>query len=106
MIGRFYKDKKVLITGVTGFKGSWLATWLILLKAKVYGIGYQPNKNKKSEKISTKLRVPTPQWSCNRTFKEPQGVIFGTFGGGSGLILCCCLFFMLCFVFFGAPGPT
>ena len=47
MIGRFYKDKKVLITGVTGFKGSWLATWLILLKAKVYGIGYQPNKNKK-----------------------------------------------------------
>ena len=22
MIGRFYKDKKVLITGVTGFKGS------------------------------------------------------------------------------------
>jgi hypothetical protein len=22
-----------------------------------------------------------PQWSCNRTFTEPQGVIFGTFGG-------------------------
>lgn len=44
---KFYKNKKVLITGVTGFKGSWLATWLILLGAKVYGIGYQPNQNKK-----------------------------------------------------------
>jgi len=64
MIGRFYKDKKVLITGVTGFKGSWLATWLILLKAKVYGIGYQPNKNKKlfynlglQKKIKRKLKI-------------------------------------------------
>jgi len=43
----FYKKKKILITGVTGFKGSWLATWLIMLGADVYGIGYQPNKNRK-----------------------------------------------------------
>jgi CDP-glucose 4,6-dehydratase len=33
-----YKDKKILITGHTGFKGSWLSTWLIQLGAKVYGI--------------------------------------------------------------------
>lgn len=33
-----YKDKKVLITGNTGFKGSWLTLWLIQLGAKVYGI--------------------------------------------------------------------
>jgi len=32
-----YKNKKVLITGNTGFKGSWLSTWLILLGADVYG---------------------------------------------------------------------
>jgi len=25
MLDKFYKNKKVLITGVTGFKGSWLA---------------------------------------------------------------------------------
>jgi CDP-glucose 4,6-dehydratase len=43
----FYKNKRVLITGVTGFKGAWLAYWLKLLGAKVTGIGYSPNNNKK-----------------------------------------------------------
>ncbi len=33
-----YKDKKVLITGHTGFKGSWLSLWLENLGAKVFGI--------------------------------------------------------------------
>ena len=32
-----YKNKKVLITGNTGFKGSWLSTWLVMLGAEVYG---------------------------------------------------------------------
>ena len=33
-----YKNKKVLITGNTGFKGSWLTAWLLKLGAKVHGI--------------------------------------------------------------------
>ena len=33
-----FKGKKVLITGNTGFKGSWLTCWLIKLGALVYGI--------------------------------------------------------------------
>jgi CDP-glucose 4,6-dehydratase len=37
MYENIYKNKKVLITGHTGFKGSWLATWLLQLGAKVYG---------------------------------------------------------------------
>ena len=32
-----YSSKKVLITGHTGFKGSWLTQWLLLLNANVYG---------------------------------------------------------------------
>lgn len=32
-----YQGKKVLITGNTGFKGSWLTTWLLSLGAEVYG---------------------------------------------------------------------
>ena len=32
-----YQGKKVLITGNTGFKGSWLSTWLTMLGADVYG---------------------------------------------------------------------
>ena len=43
----FYKNKKVLITGATGFKGAWLSLWLNILGAKVYGIGYKPNNNKR-----------------------------------------------------------
>ena len=43
---KFYKNKKVLITGATGFKGAWLTSWLLLLGAKVYGTGKNPNKNK------------------------------------------------------------
>jgi len=33
-----YHGKKVLITGHTGFKGSWLSTWLKHLGAEVFGI--------------------------------------------------------------------
>jgi CDP-glucose 4,6-dehydratase len=34
----FYQDKKVLITGHTGFKGGWLSKWLIDLGATVAGL--------------------------------------------------------------------
>lgn len=38
----FYQNKKVLITGHTGFKGSWLSIWLKHLGADVIGIGLDP----------------------------------------------------------------
>jgi CDP-glucose 4,6-dehydratase len=34
---RFWKDKRVFITGHTGFKGSWLSLWLQRLSAEVTG---------------------------------------------------------------------
>ena len=37
MFKNIYKDKRVLITGHTGFKGSWLCTWLLDLGAIVAG---------------------------------------------------------------------
>ena len=43
LFGGIYKDKKVLLTGHTGFKGSWLALWLEQMGAKVYGYAL-PNK--------------------------------------------------------------
>lgn len=39
----FYKGKKVLVTGHTGFKGSWLCSILLECGAEVCGIGLQPN---------------------------------------------------------------
>ncbi len=38
MFDHNYTGKKVLITGHTGFKGSWLAVWLLKLGAEVIGI--------------------------------------------------------------------
>ena len=39
----FYKGKRVLVTGHTGFKGSWLAKILAMAGAEVYGYALSPN---------------------------------------------------------------
>jgi CDP-glucose 4,6-dehydratase len=39
----FYKDKKVLVTGHTGFKGTWLCKVLINAGAEVTGFSLEPN---------------------------------------------------------------
>ena len=38
MFNNIYDNKKVLVTGNTGFKGSWLSTWLLKLGAEVIGV--------------------------------------------------------------------
>jgi CDP-glucose 4,6-dehydratase len=38
----YYRNKKVLVTGHTGFKGAWLCLMLESLGARVYGIGLEP----------------------------------------------------------------
>jgi CDP-glucose 4,6-dehydratase len=38
MFHEVYKNKKILITGHTGFKGSWLTTWMLNLGAEIIGI--------------------------------------------------------------------
>lgn len=45
MFKNLYKGKKVLITGHTGFKGSWLAIWLRELGANVIGYALDPPSN-------------------------------------------------------------
>ena len=45
MFGNFFKDKKILVTGHTGFQGSWLTLWLKLLGAKVIGYSLPPPTN-------------------------------------------------------------
>lgn len=41
----FYKNKKVFITGHTGFKGSWLSLWLKMLGAELKGYALAPETN-------------------------------------------------------------
>lgn len=42
MVTDFWKDKTVLVTGHTGFKGSWLSLWLQSLGANVVGYALAP----------------------------------------------------------------
>ena len=42
MFCNIYKGRRVLLTGQTGFKGSWLAYWLLKLGAHVQGISRHP----------------------------------------------------------------
>lgn len=41
----FWNGKRVLLTGHTGFKGTWMALWLESLGARVFGFGLEPDSD-------------------------------------------------------------
>lgn len=45
MFGNSFAGKRVWISGTTGFKGSWLAEWLLRLGADVHAVALPPNTN-------------------------------------------------------------
>ena len=48
----FYRGKRVLVTGHTGFKGSWLSIWLHELGAEVIGVAKDPATDKDNYVLS------------------------------------------------------
>ncbi len=48
----FYQGKKVLVTGHTGFKGSWLCLWLHRMGAKVVGVALDPQTERDNYVLS------------------------------------------------------
>ncbi len=55
---KIFKNKKIIITGHTGFKGSWLTAWLTILGAKVIGISNNvPTKPSHFETIKIKNKI-------------------------------------------------
>lgn len=64
LFNEFYKNKRVLVTGHTGFKGSWLSIWLHEMGAEVVGVGLEPYSEKDNyvlsgigEKIKADIRA-------------------------------------------------
>ena len=51
-----FNNKKVLITGHTGFKGSYLCVLLNLFNAKVYGYALKPEKNSLYEILTNEIK--------------------------------------------------
>ena len=57
MLKKIFYKKKVLVTGHTGFKGSWLSLWLTILGAKVIGVSINiPSKPSHFEVIKLKKK--------------------------------------------------
>ena len=56
MFDDIYRGRRVLITGHTGFKGSWLAVWLTELGAEITGVGLAPPTSSSHWEL---LRPPT-----------------------------------------------
>jgi CDP-glucose 4,6-dehydratase len=55
---KIYKNKKVLVTGHTGFKGSWLTYWLHTLGANVTGVSIDiPSKPSHFNVINLKNKI-------------------------------------------------
>ena len=52
IFNNFYKGKRVLVTGHTGFKGSWLSIWLHELGAEVIGVALDPYSDKDNYVLS------------------------------------------------------
>ena len=52
MFSNIWENKKVLITGLSGFKGSWLSIWLNNLGASVYGYAFEPLSEKDNFVVS------------------------------------------------------
>lgn len=53
----FLRNKKVLVTGHTGFKGSWMICWLNMLGANILGISLKPEKKSHFNLIKNKINI-------------------------------------------------
>jgi CDP-glucose 4,6-dehydratase len=67
---KIFKNKKVLITGHNGFKGSWLTIWLNLLGAKVIGISLKDNnKSNHFNLVKKKIKIKTYYFDIRNKIK-------------------------------------
>ena len=70
-----FKNKKVIITGHTGFKGSWLTAWLLKLGAKITGISLNIPTNPSHFKTLEIDKKITNFFTDIREFKKFKKII-------------------------------
>lgn len=66
-----YAGQRVLLTGHTGFKGSWLALWLRELGAEVMGLALEPPT---APALFEEARVAKGLRDCRQDIRDHQGV--------------------------------
>ena len=71
----FYRNKRILITVATGFKGAWFCQILDLFGSKILGVGYKPNKNQNlfnELKLNKRIKI---RYSDIRDYKKLKKII-------------------------------
>lgn len=75
ILDKTFKNKKVIITGHTGFKGSWLTLWLINLGAKVLGISNNiPTKPSHYKLLNIEKKIKSKKVDI-KNFKKVKKII-------------------------------
>ena len=72
---KIYKNKRILITGSTGFKGSWLAIWLKNMGADVYGYALKPITKKDNFVVSNIEKKITQEYGNINNYKKLKTLI-------------------------------
>ncbi len=75
---KFWKGKKVFVTGHTGFKGAWLSIFLNTLGAKVYGYSLKPLKNSLFNEAKIKKIIKKNYFEDIKNYKKLQSAIIET----------------------------
>lgn len=77
MFGNVYKNKTVLVTGHTGFKGSWLTTWLLKLGANVIGVSKDiPTNPSMFEELKLEAKIKHYQEDIRNLEKIKEIILF------------------------------
>ena len=61
----FYKNKKIFITGHSGFKGSWLALVLKIFNAEVYGYSLKPSTQPSNFELLNLKKIINQNYFCD-----------------------------------------
>jgi len=73
--GDFWKNKTVLVTGHTGFKGSWLCLWLLRLGANVIGYSLPPSPGFLFEKLNLSSCIEENHYGDIRDFNSLSSLV-------------------------------
>ena len=96
-----YKDKRVLITGHTGFKGSWLSEILLMASAEVHGFALEPEtKPALFSQLRLARRIASHTIGDIRDAEAVDAAVAGAMHATATAPTASALIIMLCFMLF------